>query len=71
MPYKQRAADWSFDWSAACFFVSVLTWTAKLSTKSNGHAGPVAGCARGGLSGGMTKRWKEEGSNHGGNSVKT
>ncbi|WP_177188207.1 hypothetical protein [Selenomonas ruminantium] len=51
--------------------MSVLTWTAKLSTKSNGHAGPVAGCARGGLSGGMTKRWKEEGSNHGGNSVKT
>ena len=51
--------------------VSVLTWTAQLSTKSNGHALPVTGCTSGGLSGGMTKCWKEESSHPGGNSAKT
>ncbi len=53
------------------FFVSVLTWTAQLSNKSNGHARPVAGCVRGGLSGAVTKRWKEESSHPDGNSAKT
>ena len=51
--------------------VSVLTWTAQLSTKSNGHPLPVTACARGGLSGAVTKRWKEDGSYWGGNSAKT
>ena len=51
--------------------MSVLTWTAQLSTKSNGHALSVTGYSGGGLSGGMTKRWKEESSHLGGNSAKT
>ena len=32
---------------------------------------PVTGCTGGGLSGGMTKCWKEESSHPGGNSAKT
>ncbi|WP_143555528.1 hypothetical protein [Selenomonas ruminantium] len=51
--------------------VSVLTWTAQLSTKSNGHPLPVTACARGGLAGAVTKCWKEDGSYWGGNSAKT
>ena len=51
--------------------MSVLTWTAQLSTKSNGHALPVTGYTGGGLSDGMTKRCKEESSHPGGNSAKT
>ena len=48
----------------ALFFcpVSVLTWTAQMSTKSNGHALTVTGCTGGGLSGAVTKCRKEENS---------
>ncbi|WP_197019333.1 hypothetical protein [Selenomonas sp. FC4001] len=51
--------------------VSDAKWTAQLSTRAIGHPLPVTACARGGLSGAVTKCWKEEGSNLRGNSAKT
>ena len=40
--------------------VSDAKWTAQLSTRAIGHPLPVTACARGGLSGAVTKCWKEE-----------
>jgi len=51
--------------------VSDAKWTAQLSTRAIGHPLPVTACARGGLSGAVTKCWKEEGSHPGGNRAKT